>query len=599
MADMRSHKSPGTKLSCFGFWFADDGQYFCKPSDVDLFLRCLDKAAIGAGLSRGHGEDIKSIVRLVGSEEAIAHFQTTQEENWVTTHVSDTCKILAPNSPVEVLGTVLGTQQDRDNALAARLNKVQILREDLADVESAGVELLLGRLCANTTKVTHLLRAHGCFLSKDLLDRFDDLTAPFIERFLGGDLHEKAIEQAMLGMNFGGLGFRKAEILAAPAHLASLIEARPCVEFLINLAAEAGVLLPTALTVFDSTIVRATEECCTRLDNEKARCIALFCNDAADLADDNFQKILAGSEQPHQSRPHANDSLSDPVLTAPEHEDPEIARSLKPIRLQHHLSVLFDQEGFGDLFTHFEAVPDGESDCARLGDLKDDTVSSKWLWTVDPHSHLMLSPESYIAAVRLRLGASFTSQPVPCRVCNRFLDNNGTHALCCAPGESTRGHNAVRDELFAITRIADTTAEREVLGLLDAAPGLRPADILTCAVQPALSSALDIGIAAPHSLHAGSDCRETMRLRKLKYYADHTGDLLEQGIEYTPIIWSCWGREHEDTTRVLRQIARVVARRRGGSHDMVLSSIRDAIGAILARRAAAMLNSCMPAFEPR
>ena len=38
MADMRSHKPSGQKLSCFGFWFADDGQYFCKPADVDLFL---------------------------------------------------------------------------------------------------------------------------------------------------------------------------------------------------------------------------------------------------------------------------------------------------------------------------------------------------------------------------------------------------------------------------------------------------------------------------------------------------------------------------------------------------------------------------------
>ena len=403
----------------------------------------------------------------------------------------------------------------------------------------------------------------------------------------------------MLGMNFGGLGFRKAEILAAPAHLAFLIEARPCVEYLINLAAEAGVDLPKALAVFDSNIVRATEECCTRLDVEKARCIPLFCSDAAGLADDNFQKILAGSEQPQESRLQTSDSWHDPVLTAPERDDPEIVRSLKPVRLQHHLSVLIDQEGIGDLFAHFEAAPGGEPDCARLSDLKDNTVSSKWLWTVDPHSHLTVSSESYIAAVRLRLGASFTSQPVQCRMCNRLLDSNGTHALCCAPGESTRGHNAVRDELFAITRIADTTAEREVLGLLDTAPGLRPADILTCAVQPALSSALDIGIAAPHSAHAGTDCCETMRLRKVRYYADHTGDLLEQGIEYTPVIWSCWGREHEDTTRVLRQIARVVARRRGGSHDMVLSSLRDAIGAILARRAAAMLNSCMPAFEPR
>ena len=200
-------------------------------------------------------------------------------------------------------------------------------------------------------------------------------------------------------MSFGGLGFRKAELLAAPARLASLIEARPCVEYLINLAAEAGVDLPTALAVFDSSIVRAIEECCARLDVEQARCIPLFCSDAADLADDNFQKILAGFEQPQESRLQTSDNWHDLVLTAPERDDPEIVRPLKPVRLQHHLSVLFDQEGIGDLFAHFEAAPGGEPDCARLSDLKDDTVSSKWLWTVDPHSHLTLSSESYTAAV--------------------------------------------------------------------------------------------------------------------------------------------------------------------------------------------------------
>ena len=599
MAAMRDRKQPGAKLECFGFWFADDGQYICRPADVDTFLRCLDEAAAKAGLSRGSGEGIKSTVRLVGSEEALTRFRCESEESWATSYVHDTCKVLAPNASIEVLGTIIGSSQERNEAFASRLTKLEQLREDLADIESTGVELLLGRLCASTTKVTHLLRAHGTFLDEELLDRFDSLTADFIDRTLGGDLHSKAIEQAMLGMKFGGLGFRKAELLAAPAHLASLIEARPCVEYLVHLAAEAGIVLPTAMDVFDSCITRATEECTRRLSPEAAQCVPLLCDDATVRAGENFQKILDGSEQAPEPRSQPESDRHDPVLAAPERDDPEIVRALKPIRLQHDLSVLFDKEGSGSLYAHFEAVPGGEQDCTRLLELSDDTVSSKWLWTVDPHSPLTLSPEHFIAAVRLRLGASFTSKPVQCRICSKVLDINGMHALCCAPGESTRGHNAVRDELFVLARIADTTAEREVLGLLDTAPGLRPADILTCSVLPSLSSALDIGIAAPHAAHAGSDCCETMRWRKVRNYAEHDSALLEQGIQYTPIVWSCWGREHADTTRVLKRIARVVARRRGGSHDVVLSSLRDAIGSILARRAAAMLGSCTPAPEPR
>ena len=599
LADMRAHKPPGTDLSCFGFWFADDGQYFCRPDDVDLFLKCLDKAAAAAGLSRGSGDDVKSTVRLVGTDAAVSSFLETQEENWITAHIRDTCKVLEPNSSIEVLGTVLGSQQDRDNAFAARLTKLQTLREDLADIECAGVELLLGRLCANTTKVAHLLRAHGCHLSKQLLDRFDDLAASFVGRVLGGDLHEKAIDQAALGMNFGGLGFRKAELLAAPAHLASLVEARPCVAHLISLASESGIHLPSAQHIFEAAVSRAQEDCISRLDDEKGRIIGLVCGDATLKAQDRFIKILSGTEQqPHHSQPDGSRS-DDPVLTAPEHADPEIIRSIKPIKLQHDLSVLFDQDGLGNLMSHFETQPGGEADLARLQDLKDDTVSSKWLWTVDPRSRLTLESESFIAATRLRLGASFTCQPIRCRICNRSLDTNGSHALCCAPGEGTRGHNKIRDELFAVTRMADTTAEREVLGLLDTAPGLRPADILTNAVVPALSSALDIGVAAPHAVHAGDDCCEAMRLRKIRHYQDHLEDLRLQGIIYTPLIWSCWGREHEDTTKVLRQIARVAARRRGDKYEAVLSSLRDVIGAVLARRAAAMLLSCMPHYDHR
>ena len=79
---------------------------------------------------------------------------------------------------------------------------------------------------------------------------------------------------------------------------------------------------------------------------------------------------------------------------------------------------------------------------------------------LDPRFPLTLDPESYAAAARLRLGAGFTCQPITCRLCNRTLDINGTHALCCAPGEGTRGHNEVRDVIVDVTEQADATAKR-------------------------------------------------------------------------------------------------------------------------------------------
>ena len=157
-------------------------------------------------------------------------------------------------------------------------------------------------------------------------------------------------------------------------------------------------------------------------------------------------------------------------------------------------------------------------------------------------------------------------------------------------------HNDVRDNVFDLARLADTTAEKEVLGLLDTAPGLRPADILTSAVSPGRVSALDVGVAAPGARHAGADCTESMRRRKRAVYARYLDALAAEGVDYQPLTWSCWGREHPDTTAVLTQLARRAARRRGvASHAPLLRRARAGIGAALARRAAAMLRACLPA----
>ena len=110
-----------------------------------------------------------------------------------------------------------------------------------------------------------------------------------------------------------------------------------------------------------------------------------------------------------------------------------------------------------------------------------------------------------------------------------------------------------------------------------------------------MTSALDVGIAAPHALHAGSECTESMRLKKRTTYSRVLGALEAEGVEYTPLIWSCWGREHPDTTAVLIQLARQAARRRGyADHLPLLGRARAHIGAAIARRAAAMLRACVP-----
>jgi hypothetical protein len=228
-------------------------------------------------------------------------------------------------------------------------------------------------------------------------------------------LHDKAIEQASRCLNFGGLGFRKLENVSAPSHLASLIEARPCVAHLITLANEAGINLPSAQHIYESNVLRAREDCIARLDPGKGRLLVLMCDDAIEKAADRFKDILSGAEStPHDSS-HASSRSEDYMLAILEEIDPEVPKPIKAIRLQHDLSVLFDQDGHDHLLAHFDAQPNSEADFMRLKDLRDETVSSKWLWTVDPRSRLTLDSEAFIAATRLRFGASFTCQPIRCK----------------------------------------------------------------------------------------------------------------------------------------------------------------------------------------
>ena len=58
-------------------------------------------------------------------------------------------------------------------------------------------------------------------------------------------------------------------MLAALAHLASLIEARPCVLYLLQLAHEAGVNIPSVISTYDSGIIGAKEDCFIRLTPTK------------------------------------------------------------------------------------------------------------------------------------------------------------------------------------------------------------------------------------------------------------------------------------------------------------------------------------------
>ena len=198
--------------------------------------------------------------------------------------------------------------------------------------------------------------------------------------------------------------------------------------------------------------------------------------------------------------------------------------------------------------------------------------------------------------MRLRLGCAQLSSEVLCKSCGeRVLDKQGFHALRCATGECTKGHNAVRDSLQAGFVASDPETATEVLGLAPSQPDLRQANILTTATRSSGAMAVDVGICVRHASGAGEDYVETMRVNKFSHYATVFDELCQQSIEYIPATFSCFGCRHPRVTTILSQASSMAARRGGfGNEKDFLRRWCKTIPTKIWQRAAIMIMACIP-----
>ena len=157
------------------------------------------------------------------------------------------------------------------------------------------------------------------------------------------------------------------------------------------------------------------------------------------------------------------------------------------------------------------------------------------------------------------------------------------------------GINAVRDEIFAMAKAVDGSAETEPMGLIPSHPALRPADILTSASGlTGRLAALDVGIISPAASGAGADCTEAMRLRKCRRIEPYADELEAQDVTYRPITFSCFGRPHADSWKVVQSLAKRTARRRGTEPHVEARGMMSRITHEIWRRAARMVLQCWP-----
>ncbi len=123
------------------------------------------------------------------------------------------------------------------------------------------------------------------------------------------------------------------------------------------------------------------------------------------------------------------------------------------------------------------------SDVLRLADSLAFGRDQSWVLGVNPTEGPTLPPVEWLTSIRIRQRVSLMAQKRPCAGCgSEFLDIQCMHSLCCARGESARGHNCVRARYGAlrlIFREVDPKADTEVHGLAPGRPDLRPTDVLT------------------------------------------------------------------------------------------------------------------------
>ena len=369
------------------------------------------------------------------------------------------------------------------------------------------------------------------------------------------------------------------------------------------MAAE-GMPTESARSIFATQLAAARVRLDAQLGEARRPQVAAILDDGGRLARARFRSMVEGREGESQSaegdRPEGDDlGPRSGVVAGVGFDDPEHSGTRCVPRLQRRLARVLDDER-ADAFARAAEADGRGHDARRVRDLSDQSINHEWLSSLALSSRHTLELDVYVDAVRLRLGAAAAGAAC-CRACGRAGAVDAAHALCCAPGASTRGLNELRDCLLGLARDGDPHAVAEALGLLPAAPGLRPADVLTNAAGGAGLVALDVGIASPDSqlATAQGDALEAMRLRKLGRYAAHAEDMREANLAYEPLPWGCWGREHENTTTVLVALCRRAARRRGdASWRSVLRGFRADVGAILARRASAMWRVCTLPHSP-
>ncbi len=616
-----------TPLRCLDVWYLDDSFVRASALDGDLWLAAIDAVGALAGLERSM---TKSFYRAAPTSGLVPPYSAVS------------CDVQLWAQPVKFLGVCL---DDPQTQLASKSRDLSAIHKRLRDLDDPAIELVLIRQCAEVNRVTHLLRAIGPTLPTLAADAADPPTSGDDRRLSPGftndslrgldlimrdaiasvtrsELTDEAAEQASWGVKAGGLGLRPATAIVLPAHVASMVESQPFVDWLCSQSTAAGVPCSDEHISHAGRRDRAVHSLAPDTHSDLSNALLGEVVKATKKAKALADSILGSSHAPQSRAPASPPSytLGSPPAIVPDvgEHDPENARAkmLPGAVLQHALLGHIDSQRIKGALAALSADCPHRSQRSvvrhrRLLDLASSNTDHTWLWAINPAHGYVLSSESFVTALRLRLGlpvASYT-RAASCAECGVMFtaDAIGDHALLCAKGMRVVGHNHLRDHVAALARVSDSTTQTEVSpafatdggGAPASSSHRRPADILTSAAPLGGGVgrvALDVGIACPFNSDGMRlptvDVLSEYRERKI---ADNTQSCAEAGWRYMPLVISTFGRAHDVTKNLIHRLA-VAAGKAFGGADVTRTETtwwRNAT-TLLMERNARMVSRCLP-----
>ena len=584
----------GSKLKAMDAWYIDDGHIRGHMVDGDVWLMAFDACGTGAGIVRSGTKS------LFGC--AVSGAPTPP-------YTAATCRRREDGAIVKYLGVEIGNERAQFDA---KVEELKTLQQKIRRIDDPVLELLLTQQCADVGKVIHLLRAVGPDLGEagglrlEALGRMDEVMRGAVSSIVRADVTDEAAQQAAWGLKLGGLGLRAGSAIALPAHLASLVEARPYVDWLADEAQARGI--PAALRIGD--VLERARETLVHGEGDLMEKLGEDIELAEETTERKANAILQHLEPTGRQRPRRNEEASDGREEGRRgKEDEGDGSGGKGGRLQHCLVEAIEREQVEMVLTGLRAKTDrpGITRYLRLADLCSKSTKHGWLGAANLAHGYVLKPDQFITNLRLRLGLPVLDYEgvAPCAECDKpfSAEDIGNHAMCCAKGRSVEGHNRIRDHLADLARIVDssTSIEEPCAAATASVARKRPADILTSAsfIGGVGSVAIDVGVACPHTEEAirrvGVDVLDAYWRKKKDKYERMTK---EAGWEYYPVILSSYGRPHDEAVRAIHRLTMAAARRFGVEDGGKIECAwwRNC-STLVAERVANMVRKCSPTVQ--